>query len=151
HRSDAGIDTHWEITVSPENNSEVRRVTVTNNNPLPHDLELISYVEVALAPRRADTAHQAFSKLFLETEYLPEASALLCRRRPRAADQKPIWAVHVVAVEGQKLGKTQYETDRARFLGRGRSPAHPAALEPNTTLTGTTGPVLDPIFSLRCR
>jgi cyclic beta-1,2-glucan synthetase len=151
HRSDAGIDTHWEIAVSPENNAEVRRVTVTNNNPRSHDLEITSYVEVALSPHRADVAHPAFAKLFLETEYVAGHSALLCRRRPRAADQKPVWAVHVVVVEGQSVAETQYETDRARFVGRGRTLDHSAALEPGAVLSGTAGAVLDPIFSLRRR
>src|SRR5262249_17915390 len=32
-RSDAGVETHLEITVSPENPAEVRRLTLTNNNP----------------------------------------------------------------------------------------------------------------------
>ena len=31
-------------------------------------------------------AHPAFGKLFVETEYLPESAALICHRRPRAAD-----------------------------------------------------------------
>src|SRR5262249_9362093 len=71
--------------------------------------------------------------------------ALLCRRRPRTAEQKPVWAVHVSPADG----RVEYETDRARFLGRGRTPANPAALDPDGTLSGTTGPVLDPVFSLR--
>jgi cyclic beta-1,2-glucan synthetase len=150
-RTDAGIETHWEIAVSPENLAEVRRVTLTNHNNRPHDLELTSYAEVVLAPHRADLAHPAFAKLFLETEFVPSEEALLCRRRPRSEDQKPIWAVHVIAFEGKPFGTVQYETDRARFLGRGRTPANPAALEPGTTLSGTTGPVLDPVFSLRRR
>src|SRR5207237_5942716 len=75
----------------------------------------------------------------------------LCRRRPRAADQQPLWGVHVVAVDGPALGTVEYETDRARFLGRGRDPAAPAALDPGARLSGTTGPVLDPVFSLRRR
>jgi cyclic beta-1,2-glucan synthetase len=150
-RLDAGVETHWEIAVSPENNAEVRRLTLTNHNPRPHDLELTSYAEVALGPHRADLAHPAFAKLFLETEFVAAQSALFCRRRPRAEDQKPIWAVHVMAVDGLRLGDLQYETDRARFLGRGRTPANPAALEPGAVLSGTTGAVLDPIFSLRRR
>jgi cyclic beta-1,2-glucan synthetase len=151
HRTDAGIEMHWEITVSPENSAEVRRVTISNHNPRPHDLELTSYAEVVLSPHRADLAHPAFGKLFLETTFIPEEDALLCRRRPRAADQKPIWAVHVLAVDGPVLGPVQYETDRVRFLGRGRTPADPAAMEPGAVLSNTCGPVLDPIFSLRRR
>jgi cyclic beta-1,2-glucan synthetase len=150
-RIDGGIETHLEITVSPENAAEVRRVMLTNHNARAHDLELTSYMEVVLGPRGADLAHPAFGKLFLETEFLPNEEALLCRRRPRAADQKPIWAIHVLAVEGAVSGAPQFETDRARFLGRGRTPANPAALERGAILSGSTGPVLDPILSLRRR
>src|SRR5208282_4505377 len=77
--------------------------------------------------------------------YARASGALFCRRRPRTADQKPLWAVHVSAAEG----RIEYETDRARFLGRGRTPTNPAALDPDGALTGTIGPVLDPVFSLR--
>jgi cyclic beta-1,2-glucan synthetase len=151
HRMDAAIETHWEITVSPENSAEVRRVTITNHDRRFHDLELTSYAEVVLGPHRDDLAHPAFGKLFLETEYIASEDALLCRRRPRSPDQKPVWAIHVLAVDGPVVGEVQFETDRGRFLGRGRTPADPAALEPAAVLSGTTGPVLDPIFSLRRR
>ncbi len=150
-RLDGGIETRTEIVVSPENNVEIRRVTLANHTARPRELELTSYAEVVLAPHGADLAHPAFGKLFLETEWVPGQHALLCRRRPRAHDQKPFWAVHVLAVEGETLGGIEYETDRARFLGRGRSPADPSALDPGAALSSTTGPVLDPVFSLRCR
>jgi cyclic beta-1,2-glucan synthetase len=150
-RIDGGIETLLEITVSPENSAEVRRLTVTNHNPRAHELELTSYAEVVLNPHGQDLAHPAFGKLFLETEFLTHENAILCRRRPRSPEQKPVWGVHVLAVDGSHPGELQYETDRARFLGRGRTPASPAALEPGAVLSGTTGPVLDPIFCLRRR
>ncbi len=150
-RLDAGVETHLEITVSPENGAEVRRVVLTNHNTRPHELELTSYAELVLGPHGGDLAHPAFGKLFLETEFVPGQEALLCRRRPRSEDQKPVWAVHVMAVDGPTVGRLQYETDRARFLGLGRSPADAAALERDAALSGRTGPVLDPIFSLRRR
>ena len=135
--------------------AEVRRITLTNHGARPHTLEVTSYAEVALNHRRADQAHPAFAKLFLETEYLPAPPTLLCRRRPRARDQKPIWALHVLAgpegAAGTAVGEVEYETDRARFLGRGRSPARPAALDSGAALSGTVGPVLDPVLSLRRR
>src|SRR4029453_11607754 len=98
--------------------------------------------------RRADQDHPAFAKLFLETEFVPGPGALLARRRPRAAAEKPVWAIHVTAADGPASGAGGYETDRGRFLGRGRTPA---ALDPGARLSGTTGPVLDPVFSLRWR
>jgi cyclic beta-1,2-glucan synthetase len=150
-RVDSGIETRTEVVVSPENSAEIRRVTLANHGSRPRDMELTSYAEVVLAPHGADQGHPAFGKLFLETEWVPAHHALLCRRRPRAQDQKPVWAVHILAVEGEQLGAIEYETDRARFLGRGRSPADPEALDPGAALNSTTGPVLDPVFSLRCR
>jgi cyclic beta-1,2-glucan synthetase len=151
HRFDGGLETHLEIAVSPENAAEVRRVTLTNHNPRSRELELTSYLELVLGPHGGDLAHPAFGKLFLETEFVSTSSALLCRRRPRSPEQKPIWAVHALAVDGHATSEPQYETDRARFLGRGRTASNPLALERGAVLSGTTGPVLDPIFSLRIR
>src|SRR5262245_352550 len=144
-RRDGDVETRWAVCVAPDHDADVRVVTLVNRGSRPRDLDVTSYAEVCLNQRRADQAHPAFAKLFLETEYLKGPGALLCRRRPRAADQKPVWAVHVSAADGP----VEYETDRARFLGRGRTPANPAALDPGVTLSGTTGPVLDPVFSLR--
>ncbi|HEY2840611.1 MAG TPA: cyclic beta 1-2 glucan synthetase, partial [Pirellulales bacterium] len=150
-RRDGQIETLLEVTVSPESPVEVRRITLTNHDNSPHEIQLTSYAEIALAPRAADAAHPAFSKLFIETEYVPSEHAILCRRRPRSASDKPIFAMHVVAVDGPTTAEVEHETDRKRFLGRGRSTAHPWAIDPGNQLTGTTGPVLDPIVSLRER
>jgi cyclic beta-1,2-glucan synthetase len=150
-RVDDEVVTHMEVTVSPEDRAEVRRVTLTNLGTRPRELELTSYAEIVLGPHGADLAHPAFGKLFLETEWLPGQEALLCRRRPRSPEQAPLWAVHLATVDGPAVGGPEYETDRARFLGRGRTPASPAALDPGARLSGTTGPVLDPVVSVRRR
>jgi cellobiose phosphorylase len=146
-RRDGDMETRWAICVAPGHDAEVRVVSLTNHSGRPRHLDLTSYAEVCLNHRRADQAHPAFAKLFLETEFVPGPGALLTRRRPRAADEKPVWSVHVAAGGGEP----EYETDRARFLGRGRTPANPVALCPGARLSGTTGAVLDPVFSLRRR
>ena len=148
-RRDGDVETCYEVAVVPDADAEVRRVTLTNRGNRPRTLEVTSYAEVALNPRRADQAHPAFAKLFLETEYHASSPALLCRRRPRAHDQQPVWALQALASEVP--GEVEYETDRARFLGRGRSTANPAAMDGGVALSGTVGPVLDPVFSLRQR
>jgi len=150
-RRDGEVETRLNVYVADDCDAEVRVVTVVNRGGRPRDMDLTSYAEVCLNPRRADQAHPAFAKLFVETEFIPSSGALLARRRPRAADQKPTWAIHVSAVQGLETGTLEYETDRVRFLGRGRSPANPAALDAGTRLSGTTGPVLDAVFSLRRR
>jgi cyclic beta-1,2-glucan synthetase len=149
-RIDDHIETVTEIVVSPEKDVGVRRVTLINHDTRPRELEITSYVEIVLLPHGADLAHPAFGKLFLETEWLPRSGALLCRRRQRAVDQAPVWAVHVLAHDPEaKAASLEFETGRASFLGRRRTTANPEGL--SRPLTGTTGPVLDPIFSIRRR
>ena len=147
-RRDGDIETRCAVCIAPDADAEVRAVTLTNQGHHHRELELTSYVEVCLNHRRADQAHPAFAKLFLETEFDSQYGALLARRRPRGVDEHPIWAIHTSAGALPAEG-IEYETDRVRFLGRGRTPANPFALDPASRLSRTTGPVLDPIFSLR--
>ena len=149
-RRDDDIATQLDIAVSNEDDVEVRRLAVTNHSDRPREIEITSYAEIVLAPPADDLAHPAFGKLFVETEYLPESAALLCHRRARAPDEPGAWAIHVLSLEGRKQGPVEWETDRARFLGRGRGPENPQALD-GRSLSGTTGFVLDPIVSLRQR
>ncbi|HJZ92801.1 MAG TPA: hypothetical protein VKE40_18145 [Gemmataceae bacterium] len=150
-RRDRDTETRLAVCVPPDSDGELRVVTVVNHGSRSRDFDLTSYAEVCLNPRRADQAHPAFAKLFVETEFVPATGALLARRRPRGADQKPLWAIHASAVQGSEAGALEYETDRVKFLGRGRTAANPAALDAGTRLSGTTGPVLDAVFSLRRR
>ena len=150
-RRDGTITTGLTIVVSAEHDAEIRRVTLTNLGTHERQVELTSYAEIALAPQAADMAHPAFQNLFVQTEFLPEIGALLATRRPRSRDEAPIWAAHVAAVEGEAAGVVQYETDRARFLGRGRTARSPVSVIDGRPLSNTVGAVLDPIFSLRCR
>ena len=146
-RRSGPCETITEIAVSAEDDAEVRRVTLVNTSRKLCRLELTSYLELALAPHRADRAHPAFNKLFIETEWLPHCAALVARRRLRAPDDRPVWAAHLMVSESSFTDSTEFETDRAQFLGRGRTPANPAAM--TRGLTNSVGAVLDPIFSLR--
>lgn len=150
-RTDGNIETHTQIVVSPEDNAEVRKITLTNNSQHSRVLEVTSFLEVVLTHPDADLAHPAFSNLFVTTEFLPEYDALLAERRPRSAGQKPIWAMHTVTVEGEVLGDLQYETDRVKFIGRNRSLANPLAIDVDQPLSNSAGAVLDPVMSLRRR
>jgi cyclic beta-1,2-glucan synthetase len=150
-RTDSGIMTHTEILVSAEDNAEVRRVSLTNKSTRTREIELTSYSEVVLNTPQADAAHPAFSNLFIETEFFAAENAILAHRRQRSSTDEPIWAAHVVVVEGDAVGAVQYETDRGRFLGRGHTPADPIAVMEDRPLSNTTGAVLDPVFSLRRR
>ncbi len=150
-RRDGDIETRSAVCIAPDADAEVRTVTLINHGRHAREFEVTSYAEVCLNDRRADQAHPAFAKLFLETEFDPRCGALLARRRPRGANEHPVWAIHTSVANTLASDEIEYETDRTRFLGRGRTPANPAALDSKSRLSRTTGPVLDPIFSLRRR
>lgn len=145
----AGIDTRLEIAVSPEDHVEVRRLTLVNQTAQARELDITSYAEIVLAPEAADTAHPVFANLFVETAYVPETETLLATRRPRSTHDTQLWAAQVMAVRGRSVDSAQFETNRATFIGRGRSVAHPQALD--RPLNGSAGAVLDPMFSQRRR
>ena len=148
-RTDGTLSSALEILVSPEDNAEIRQLSISNQGPREREIEVTSYAEIVLAPQAADIAHPAFSNLFVKTEYVPEERALLAVRRPRKASDPHLWAAHVI---GTDLTSTvEYETDRARFLGRGRTIHNPVAVMDGRPLSNTVGPVLDPVFSLRIR
>ena len=149
-RRDGAIDTRTEVVVIAGERAEIRRVTLVNRSPVVHDIELTSYGEVVLCSAAADRAHPAFQKLFVETEWVPGCT-LLASRRPRSSDETWPWCAHVVAAGPERIGDVSCETDRARFLGRGRTVHSPRALDDDVPLSGTVGAVLDPIVALRVR
>ncbi len=155
-RRDQAIETHTEISVSPEDDVEIRRVTLTNLSARIRHIELTSYAEVVLAPLNADMAHRAFSNLFVQTEILQDQQAILCTRRPRTAEDQVPWMFHLLAAPGVVAGEPSFETDRAKFIGRGRTAENPIALDSadgvprgSARLSNTDGAVLDPIVSIR--
>jgi cyclic beta-1,2-glucan synthetase len=152
-RRDGTITTRLEVIVSSEDDADVRRVSITNEGSRARDIEITSYAEVVLAPHAADVAHPAFSNLSIETESIVRRDTLLATRRPRSDAETEIWLAHVLAVDGPVLGDLEWETDRARFIGRGRTLRNPAALAGGVRqpLSNTVGAVLDPIVSLRRR
>ncbi len=148
-RDEPHFATMTEAVVSAEDDAEARRVTLTNTGRRVREVDLTSYAELALAPQSADQAHPAFSKMFVVTDYLPELGVIIATRRRRSSSDPEVWAAHIAVVEGTETGPIEIETDRAKFIGRGRSIEQAAMGE--TPLSGTTGTVLDPIFSIRRR
>ncbi len=117
---DRSLATALEIVVSPEDDAELRQLTVTNLENRAREIDITSYAEVVLASGAADDAHPAFSNRFVETEFVPRLETLLATRRRRSESEPDLWLAHVAAVDGETVGSYEYESDRARFLGRGR-------------------------------
>jgi cellobiose phosphorylase len=170
-RGDGDIEAHTEISVSPEDDIELRRVTLTNRSEVTRTIEVTSYAEVVLAPRAQDLSAPAFSNLFVQTELVRDRQAILCTRRARSAEEHPPWIMHLMTVRGggatrpatstngaetsinsapsSGVGEVSFETDRMKFIGRARSAANPAAMDAGAQLTNSEGSVLDPILSIR--
>ena len=150
-RKDANIESHLEIAVSPEDDAEIRRISVTNHSEHTRVIELTSYMEAVLLPRREDAVHPAFSKLFIKTEFIREKKCLLAVRRRRERGQGQRWLVHTLSVDGDAVGDLQFETDRMKFIGRNRDITNPQAMDPDQPLSNSAGSVLDPVLCLRRR
>jgi cyclic beta-1,2-glucan synthetase len=150
-RKDGPIRTVMEILVAGEEDAEVRHLSLTNEGRGAREIELTSYAEVVLSPPMADSAHPAFSKMFVQTEFVAEREALLATRRPRDPGQAQPWMVHFCSLEGEAVGGLQFETDRARFIGRGHEVRSAVSIMDARPLSNTVGTVLDPVLSLRRR
>jgi cyclic beta-1,2-glucan synthetase len=151
NRTQGMLDCQTEIIVSPEDHVEVRKLSITNHSQQAKTIEATSYYEVVLTSQASDLAHPAFSNLFIKTEFVSKYKSLLAVRKPREEHKKPLWMLHTLSAEGEILGGLQYETDRSKFIGRGRDISNPIAIENNYPLSNTAGAVIDPIMSLRGR
>jgi len=149
-RVDHDIDTHVEISISPEDDIELRRISLTNRGRTARTIELTSFAEVVITQAAADAAHPAFSNLFVQTEIIRAHQAIVCTRRPRSGGERPPWMIHTTTVHGTAVGDTSYETSRPAFIGRGRSVLDPIAMH-RDALTDSEGSVLDPIVAIRNR
>ncbi|MBN8726736.1 MAG: glycosyl transferase family 36 [Xanthomonadales bacterium] len=154
-RRDVPLHTTLEVVVARDHDAELRLVTLENHGADARTVELTSYAELVLGPGAQDGAHPAFSKMFVTTR-LTEDGTLLAERRPRAPDEPRIAAVHWAEVDPPAAERPDevagtHESDRARFLGRGRLLREAAAMQRGARLEGATGCVLDPVFCVRRR
>jgi len=148
-RRDHELSAETDVAVASDDDVELRRVRITNRSSTTRKLDFTSYAEIVLGDAAADSAHPAFEKLFVETEILRDAQAIICRRRARSSDESTPWMVHLLVSHGSVKGDFSFETDRMRFVGRGRTIAEPQALD-DRTLSGSDGAVLDPVAAIRC-
>ncbi|HEX3601156.1 MAG TPA: hypothetical protein VHU84_13485, partial [Lacipirellulaceae bacterium] len=147
-RLDRDIECRTRVFVAPQGDFEVRLCQLSNHGATKRRIELTSYLEWVLGSQAADANHPAFSKLFVETQYCEKRRAILAKRRPRSNDDAEFWGVHCVVADDLQA-EPKFETNRLRFIGRGRTISQPVAMEPGVKLSGDSGPVLDPIASLR--
>lgn len=148
-RFDDKIFTHTEITVAPEDDVELRRITITNLGDKERDLDVVSYCEPVLNSQRADSAHPAFNKLFVRAEPLPDNDAIVCTRRPRTEHEQELFFLHRVTLR-TSYAPVRFYTSRASFLGRHGSPARPEIFQGSGSAAQPLDGNVDPIAALGC-
>ncbi len=151
-RQDDDIVLRTVVTIAPEDNVEIRRITITNHGSEPRVLGLTSYSEIILSQQSADQRHPAFNKMFIESEFLKDEACLLFHRRARSANEQPLFLAHFFVGHSNNIELSGYETDRKLFLGRGGTARMPhifLAKNEASMLVGSTGATLDPICALQ--
>ena len=143
------IRSHLRVAVSPEEDVELRRLVLTNRSGRERQIEVASYAEVSMLNGPGAAEQPAFNGLFIQVEALPERAALLCTRRTRSPEEHwPVFLHGLMAHDRPLAQGVTCETDRAHFLGRGRTAANPAAM--NAAAADTpAAPTLDPALSVR--
>nr|WP_243452613.1 glucoamylase family protein [Polymorphobacter multimanifer] len=146
-RRDGVLATTTEVLISPEDDAEVRRVSIANRGNRARRIDVTSLIELSVGAQDTDLAHPAFARMFVETEQR-DGPVLIAHRRPRSSGDPSIWVAHVAVVEGDAVGPVEWDTDRSAFIGRGRAAGDPLGLA--MPLGGHCGTVIDPAFVLRC-
>ena len=121
----ADLVTRVTVAVAPDEDLEARLVRIANLSDRPRRLALTSYGEVALAPSAEDRRHPAFSKLFVESGWLPDEGALLFQRRPRSAEEETVVLVHTAVPAPDDPGDDRVG-DRPRAVPRAHRPLPPS-------------------------
>jgi len=148
-RRHRGVAIRVETTVAPDDDVDIRRVTVVNEESRPRVIEFTSYAEVVLAPAIDDERHEAFSKLFVGSEFNRAQNGLVFERRPQRPEALAPVLLHKVVFSTSDIQLVGYESDRAKFVGRNDSMRYPLGMAGD--LSQTTGWTLDPIMALRLR
>jgi cyclic beta-1,2-glucan synthetase len=147
HRQDHGISLRMDLTVSANDDVEIRRITLINETQEVRRLTITTYAEVVLTTPSADQRHPAFSKLFIHSEIAKSMNALVFERRSREPNEKPPALMHRFLCDSDAIKLTSFETNRAHFIGRNGSSQNPQGL--NDGLSESLGWTLDPIMSLQ--
>lgn len=147
HRQDNGISLRMDLTVSANDDVEIRRITLINQTKEVRRLTVTTYAEVVLATPRSDERHPAFSKLFIHSEIANSMNALIFERRSREPQEKPPAVMHRLLADTQNVQLKSFETNRAHFIGRNGNAQNPKGLREG--LSESLGWTLDPIMCLQ--
>ncbi|MCF3640697.1 protein ndvB [Rhizobium sp. TRM95111] len=138
-----------ECIVATEHDAEGRRLTLLNTGAEDRFIEVTSYMEPVISTDDADGAHPLFSKMFIRTEIGRKGDVVRAWRNKRHPNDPDMCIAHLIVDNAGPTRRTEVETDRRAFIGRGRDLTTAAAFDPGAQLSGTDGFTLDPVIALR--
>ncbi len=143
-----GLMSRMEVAIASQHDIEARKLTINNETDRPRRLLVASHAELAMAGAGEFERHPAFSRLFVESQYLEAEHTLLFRRRPRSSAEKPLYFAHAFVRPTTPDSKSGWDTDRGSFLGRGGHSGDPEGLRAGADgLARRSGAVLDPVMA----
>lgn len=142
------LSSEVECIVATEHDAEGRRLTLLNTGLEDRFIEVTSYAEPVVTTDDVDSAHPLFARMFLKTEIGRRGDVVRVQRNKRDPHEPDMCVAHLI-VDNAGSRRTEVETDRRNFIGRGRSLATAAAFDPGAQLSGSDGFTLDPIVALR--
>jgi len=115
-RIDENVKTKINITVSPLDPVEIRKLELENLGNTEEILEITSYFEPVLSKKEQDYAHPAFNNLFLIFEYDENEKAIKVKRKNRSKDEKEMFMYLSTTTNCEIIGDTEYEIEKDKFI-----------------------------------
>ncbi len=149
HKTVGDLTSTVECIVASEHDAEGRRLTLLNMGTEDRFIEVTSYMEPMLTNEADDSGHPLFARMFVKTEIGRRGDVIRAWRNKRSPTDPDMMIAHLAADNAGSARPTEYETDRRKFIGRGRTLSEAAAFDPGATLSSSDGFSLDPVLSLR--
>ncbi len=147
-RRDGSLTTKLEVVVSPEDDAEVRRVTITNLGTRAREIQVRPTPSFALRRKRRTWPTLHFQIYLWKQNLLQMAPP--CRHATQAVRQRN-GSLGCACGRGGRRGcwRSAIRNGSLRFLGRCHDARKPVSIFDGRPLSNTVGSVLDPILSLR--
>ncbi|MGL4847990.1 MAG: GH36-type glycosyl hydrolase domain-containing protein, partial [Clostridium sp.] len=141
------IETRVRSLVSPEDDLEVRSLTIKNFRKDKVVLDVTAYLEPVINSLASDLAHMTFSNLFIETEVLKGENIIIGKRRKRKKEEEEKYIFVGFFLERTEENSMEYINSRERFIGRNGSLKNPKGI--NKVFKVDSNEPLDPCIGIK--
>ena len=142
------LKTKFSIIADANEPVEIRRLQIQNLSDEDKIFEVTSYFEPVLSKKEQDYAHTAFNNLFLLFSYNETEDEMIIKRNQREANQKGLYLIAKMQTNAEKIGETEYEINKEKFIGRNNLSV-PNAIKNSTPLSKKIGLVTEGIVAIK--